>query len=223
MAFRSKPLNQAEYSMNIIEDLGNILNDKGTRKARFAIVECTECKKHFKLRMGSTKAKKQEKCLDCAISSHKFSKHPLYPVWNSIIQRCYNTKRKDYHKYGGKGVTVCDEWRDSPSKFIEWCEKNGWQKGLEVDKDLKSKELGLESPIYSPDTVTFLTQEENTNVANNKAVNQYDKELNLIASYDSCTKAALSLGKPKSSKSSIANCARGLTKTSFGFIWKFKN
>ena len=221
MAFSLKPLNQSEYSMAIVEDLGITFNSDQTRKSRYAIVECTECKSHFKLRMGSTKAKEQTRCITCALTKHGTCSDPLYAIWNGIKQRCYSPARKDFHKYGGKGVTMCDEWKDNPKLFIDWCRDNGWTPDKVVDKDIKSKLLGINPPIYSPETITFVSIQENAEAANSKLVKQYDLQDNYIATYDSCTKAALSLGKPKSAKSAIANCCRGVTKSSFGFKWAF--
>lgn len=221
MAFIAKPLNQTEYSIKIIEDLGNIFNDEGTRKARFAIVECSNCNKHFKLRMGSTKAKQQTKCITCSITKHGVYADPLYAIWNGIKQRCYSEARKDYSKYGAKGVTMCDEWKDDPKAFITWCNENGWSPDKVIDKDIKSKELGISPPIYSPDTITFVTTQENAEAANAKKVKQFTLDGIYLATYDSCVKAALSLGKSKVAKSNIANCCRGVNHTAFGFKWEF--
>ena len=221
MAFKPQPLNQTEYSIKIIEDLGNIFNDEGTRKARFAIVECAQCKTHFKLRMGSTKAKQQTKCITCSTTKHGTTSDPLYAIWNSIKQRCYSPARKDYIKYGAKGVTMCDEWKNDPKAFIEWCKANGWSSDKVIDKDIKSAQLGINPPIYSPETVTFVTTQENSEAANAKQVKQFTLDGVYLATYDSCTKAALSIGKPKSAKANIANCCRGIANTSFGFKWEF--
>lgn len=221
MAFKPQPLNQTEYSIKIIEDLGNIFNDEGTRKARFAIVECAQCKTHFKLRMGSAKAKQQTKCITCSITKHGTTSDPLYAIWNGIKQRCYSPARKDYTKYGAKGVTMCDEWKNDPKAFIEWCKANGWSSDKVIDKDIKSAQLGINPPIYSPKTVTFVTTQENAEAANAKQVKQFTLDGVYLATYDSCTKAALSIGKPKSAKANIANCCRGIANTSFGFKWEF--
>ena len=40
-----------------------------------------------------------------------------------MVRRCYNQNEPAYLKYGARGITVCEEWRYSPDKFIEWCEK----------------------------------------------------------------------------------------------------
>lgn len=44
---------------------------------------------------------------------------PEYSTWKHIKQRCYNPKDKDYHYYGGRGIKVCERWRDSFSNFLE--------------------------------------------------------------------------------------------------------
>ena len=81
--------------------------------------------------------------------------HPLYNVWDHMIQRCTNPNNPSYEEYGGRGVTVCDEWRDSYT-FMKWALENGWEKSLYIDKDKLSMELELPVPIYSPQTVCFL-------------------------------------------------------------------
>lgn len=221
MAFSVKPLVQSEYTMKIIQDLGMLPNPSGTRKVHFALFECTNCHTAFKARAASSASKKQTTCEACANATHKLSKHPLYPIWNGIKQRCYSPSRKDFDRYGKEGVTMCDEWRESPEAFISWCTENGWKPGLCVDKDIKCRKLNIVPAIYSPDTVSFITAQENAEEAVAKQVHQYDLEGNYITAFPSAAKAALSLGKSYIARSSIANCARGLTKTAFGFIWKY--
>lgn len=57
----------------------------------------------------------------------------LYMVWNSMIHRCYDESREKYSSYGGRGITVCDEWKD-PNTFIDWAESNGYENGLQLDR-----------------------------------------------------------------------------------------
>lgn len=223
MAFKPKPLNPADYKMVLIKDLGQLPSKSNPkRKYRFAIFKCPICQTHFTCRATGPMAKSQTSCGNCAGKTHGLYDHPLYAVWNSIRQRCYNPKRKDYHKYGGKGVTMDPTWIDNPSNFIAWCEANGWSSELVVDKDIKSAALGISPAIYAPHTVSFVTAQQNAEEATAKAVLQLDAEDTVIAEFTSCTAAALACGKPKSAKSNIANCCRGVNKTAFGFKWKFK-
>lgn len=221
MAFKQQPLIQEHYVMKIIEDLGQVPSKTNpNRFYRHAIFECPVCKTHFEARATGPKAKTQESCINC-IGSHKASYHPLYAIWNGIKQRCYNPKRKDYSRYGALGVTMHAEWRDDVVAFISWCEANGWQPGLIIDKDIKSKELGINPPIYSPETISFITTQQNAAEANGKPVAQYDLEGNFIQKFNTCVEAVLHLGKPASAKSSISTCCRGVNHTAFGFKWKY--
>ena len=41
-----------------------------------------------------------------------------YSSWSNMLTRCYNELHCSYHRYGGRGIRVCDSWRDSFSKFV---------------------------------------------------------------------------------------------------------
>jgi len=65
--------------------------------------------------------------------SHGLSNHPLYNTWRGILHRCYNPKCKNYKDYGGRGIDVCDRWRNSMALFLEdMGEKPG--KGYSLDR-----------------------------------------------------------------------------------------
>ena len=113
------------------------------------------------------------------------------------------------------------EWKDDVLSFITWCESNGWEPGLVIDKDIKSKELGINPPVYSPETLSFITTKQNAVEANGKKVAQFDLQDNFIADFETCVEAALYLGKPASAKTSISSCCRGVNHTAFGFKWKY--
>lgn len=224
MSFKQQPLNQNEYAIKILTDLGRLETKPGSGKfARYAMCECNSCKKPFKLRMGSTKAKLQTICITCSSTKHSLATTPLYAIWNGIRQRCYNARRKDFSHYGGVGVTMCDQWKDDVSAFSTWCLANGWTPDRVVDKDIKCRELGISPAVYSPETISFITVEENAREANSKVVQQFTTNNELVREFSSCTEAAVALRGRKSAKSSIANAARGTTHTAFGFVWKYKN
>lgn len=44
---------------------------------------------------------------------------PEVKAWDAMKERCYNPKNANYHRYGGRGIFVCDEWRNSLSTFME--------------------------------------------------------------------------------------------------------
>ena len=58
--------------------------------------------------------------------THGESKSRLYYVWRNMLNRCYNEKVNDFHNYGGRGIVVCDEWKDSFEAFRNWAIANGY-------------------------------------------------------------------------------------------------
>jgi len=94
--------------------------------------------------------------------SHNIPK--LYHCWNDMMRRCYDQKSTGYLYYGGRGVSVCEDWHDY-QKFLDWALMNGWEEGLQLDKDKKGDGL-----LYCPDFCCFLTPKENNphNMKKNK-------------------------------------------------------
>lgn len=66
-------------------------------------------------------------------TKHGGTKEPLYYVLNMMHQRCENPKNKDYEYYGGRGITVCHEWKDYVA-FRSWALKTGYAPGLTIDR-----------------------------------------------------------------------------------------
>lgn len=87
-------------------------------------------------------------------TTHGGSNHPLYNEYNSMVGRCYRKKHKHYSMYGGRGITVCDEWLKSPQAFYDWVESVGGRpKGYSLDRIDNSKG-------YSPDNCKFVSQHD---------------------------------------------------------------
>ena len=82
--------------------------------------------------------------------THGLRNHPLYESWIGMRNRCYWQKHNRFQYYGGKGITVCDEWVDDFMAFYQWGIANGWKRGLQIDRIENSKN-------YSPDNCRFRT------------------------------------------------------------------
>jgi len=70
---------------------------------------------------------------------HGFSKKGsestrLYRIWSAMKYRCYNPKSNHYNRYGGRGITVCDEWKDNFICFYEWAINNGYNDSLTIER-----------------------------------------------------------------------------------------
>lgn len=59
-------------------------------------------------------------------ATHRQSHKRLYNVWTSMKARCYNPNSTFYSDYGGRGIGICDEWRDDYQAFHDWALHNGY-------------------------------------------------------------------------------------------------
>lgn len=58
----------------------------------------------------------------------------LYSIYNNMKTRCYNAKSQFYYRYGGRGITICEEWKNDFQVFYEWAMINGYSDGLTIDR-----------------------------------------------------------------------------------------
>lgn len=58
----------------------------------------------------------------------------IYNIWKDMKKRCYCKTRKDYARYGGRGITVCDEWLHNFQAFYSWAMANGYKDDLTIDR-----------------------------------------------------------------------------------------
>ena len=58
----------------------------------------------------------------------------LYRIYKGIKQRCLNQNNHAYHNYGGRGITICDEWLNDFDEFRRWSLCNGYDDSLCIDR-----------------------------------------------------------------------------------------
>lgn len=96
--------------------------------------ECV-CRGHD-LRRGRTKSCG---CFNSDWTKERFIKHNkchtrLYEVWAGMKARCHNPTHRSYENYGGRGITVCDEWRNEFQAFYDWAMANGYDENAPQGK-----------------------------------------------------------------------------------------
>lgn len=80
----------------------------------------------------------------------------LYTRWLAMKARCYDEKSQYYSRYGGRGISVCKDWKDSFEAFKLWAESNGFEDKLILDR--VDFDLG-----YSPTNCRWVTAKESAN------------------------------------------------------------
>ena len=90
-------------------------------------------------------------------TTHGMKHTRLYRIWAGMKDRCLNPNSKYWDKYGGRGISVCNDWSNDFVKFHDWALANGYQEDLTLDRVDNDKG-------YSPGNcrwTTYLVQENN--------------------------------------------------------------
>lgn len=102
-------------------------------------------------------------------------KQPWYGSYHSMMDRCYRETSKNYKFYGGRGITVCEEWHE-PENFARWADESGYKKGLWLDRiDTNGN--------YCPENCKWSTPQEQANNRRNNNVLTYRGESHTLAEW----------------------------------------
>lgn len=139
------------------------LEHVGFSSNRVALWKCRcDCGNIVIVREGNLHSGKSQSCRCLNIDRtketnlrHGMAHTRLYNIWSKMKERCYNPARKAYKNYGGKGVHVCDEWRNDFQKFYDWAINNGYKENLTIDRINSNGN-------YEPSNCRWVTLSENT-------------------------------------------------------------
>jgi hypothetical protein len=104
-----------------------------------------------------------QECFAIGRSLVKVKGTRLYRIWNGMKTRCSNPNRSYWHCYGGRGITVCDEWKNDFFAFKTWAMTHGYEKGLTIER--RDNNLG-----YSPENCRWIPQSDQARNARTNAV-----------------------------------------------------
>lgn len=109
----------------------------------------------------------------------------LYIIWQGMNRRCNDAKFKGYRQYGGRGITVCNEWKYDFLAFREWALKNGYEETLTIDRKNVNGN-------YEPSNCRWITWQEQADNRQNTIWITHDGETHTIREWSSITGIKLS-------------------------------
>ncbi|GIO26378.1 hypothetical protein [Ornithinibacillus bavariensis] len=132
--------------LTLIKEVEPYIPPSRSYKARRYLCKC-DCGNEIEavlnaIRSGNTRScgcVSREKTIKRNKESSKYGEyknHSHFSRWRGMIERCYYPNHRDYHRYGGRGIEVCSEWRNHPRKFINWIEtESNWKDGENLTLD----------------------------------------------------------------------------------------
>lgn len=114
------------------------------------------------------------------MTTHGGSNTRLYNIWDAMRARCNNPNSRCYEDYGGRGITVCDEWQCDFTAFRDWAISHGYQDNLSIDRISNDKG-------YTPENCRWASAEEQSNNRRNNIFAEIDGEKKTIGQWSNTT------------------------------------
>ena len=91
----------------------------------------------------------------------------LHSIWQNMKARCYRESAREYENYGGRGITICDEWRNDYKAFHDWAVENGYADNLTIDRKNVNGN-------YEPSNCRWITNEEQQRNKRNNSIYEFN-------------------------------------------------
>ena len=163
------------WNIRVIKRAEDYVSPNGKHITKWLCI--CDCGKTFEA-IGSNIVKGSHKSCGCTRfqKTHGMTNSRLYRIWNDMVTRCEYTSHKSYHRYGGRGIKVCDEWRHDPSTFISWALENGYSDHLSIDRIDNDGN-------YEPSNCRWVTQREQTNNNSRNRLIEYNGEIKTVSEW----------------------------------------
>lgn len=131
------------------------------------------------LRNGNTKSCGclQKEAVGLINKKHGLRNTRLYNIYVNMRRRCEDPKRKAYPRYGGRGIRICDEWKNDFPAFYDWAITNGYKDDLQIDRIDNDGN-------YEPSNCRWVTPKKNNNNRRNNTIIAIDGEEHSIAEWE---------------------------------------
>ena len=151
--------------------------DTSKQKVTYGLFECQYCGKEFETDIQSVKSGNTKSCGCLRGDAHGLRSHKFYNTWKHMVDRCTNPKIKAYKDYGGRGISVCEEWLDVRN-FITWAEKTYPNiEGYTLDRINNDKGYSPDNCTWSDKTTQAINQRiKKNNTSGYVGVSYYDRD-----------------------------------------------
>ena len=120
-------------------------------------------------------------CLAKELSKKRRTTHGLtgtriFRIWDDMKKRCYNKNEKSYNNYGGRGIIMCNEWKNDFKAFYDWSMAHGYADNLTIDRiDVNSN--------YEPSNCRWVDKKTQQNNTRRNRYITYNNETHTIAEW----------------------------------------
>ena len=160
--------------------------ERNERRHIYWLCKC-ECGNEARVTTGSLKSGNSKSC-GCLRTEKTIKRSTIHGlrntrlnyIWRGMKNRCYNPNSKKYPIYGGRGIIVCDEWKNNFKSFYNWAKNNGYKENLTIDR------INVNGN-YEPSNCRWATAKEQANNRTNSHVLTFNNETHTLSEWSRIT------------------------------------